>query len=496
MLSTNRGQAMGNLAKQLGITIKSLVRRPALPAIIVLTLALGIGASTALFAYLSAILWPRLDAPEPDRIVLVYVGTEEESRMNSSHSDYLDFVRSQTAVTQLARFSIFGVSVSHGQTSTFSWGHAVSGNYFSLLGATPALGRFLAPGDDEPGSENVVVLSHLFWKKAFGGDPGVLGRQVRLNGAPFTVVGVTREGFYGHSHPAGIYIPLAKTDVATAFPRIENREARWVSMLGRLAPGVTVEQAQAALERLGRSLDETVPLSDGKRRIAVLPATSYDTEGMDESFIRAAQVLLAAALLFLLLGCANVANLLLARATTRLREMGIRASLGASRARLAAGTLGESLVLCVAGGVLGLAFAALLARRLEDFVLTAPAGLAGWAEGGEMIRLNFRVFAFALLAALLSALLCGLAPFLQVLRRDILTPLKSDAAGSGTASAALLFRKLLVVAQVALSVVLLLGGSLLVRTLRNAQSADPGFRPDGLLFATIFLPRSASADGD
>lgn len=487
---------MGNLAKQLGITIKSLVRRPALPLIIVLTLALGIGASTALFGYLSAILWPQMDAPEPGRLAWVYVGTNEEPRVPTSYPDAEDFVRNQAAVTQIAGFSVFGASLSHDQTNTYTWGHLIGGSYFNLFGAAPALGRLLNPGDDEPGSENVAVLSHRLWKNAFRGDPKVLGQQIRVNGVPFTVVGVAPEGFQGHGLPAGVYAPLGKSDVATGISRMPKREARWITLIGRLAPGVTVEQAQAALENVGRALDETVPLGEEKRRVTVVPATTYDAENIDESFTKAAEVLMAAALLFLLLGCANVANLLLARAAARQREMGIRASLGASRARLAAGTLGESLVLCAAGGVLGLVFAALLARRLEYYLSTTPGGLGGWAEGGEMIRLNFRVFAFALLAGLICAVLCGLAPFLQVLRRDILTPLKSDAAGSGTPSSALLFRKLLVVAQVGLSVVLLLGGSLLVRTLNNAQSVDPGFRSNGLVFATIYLPRSASADGD
>ena len=422
---------MGNIAKQLIITIKSLIRRPALPLIIVLTLALGIGASTALFAYLSTILWPQMNAPEPDRLVWVHVGTNEEPRVPTSYPDAEDFARNQTAVTQITGISVFGASLGHDQTNTFAWGHLVGGRYFSLLGATPSLGRSLTPEDDVPGSENVAVLSYRLWKSAFGGDAGVLGKLIRVNGAPFTIVGVTREGFQGHGIPAGIYVPLGKSDLATGIGRMPVREARWISLLGRLAPGVTVEQAQAALESVGRSLDETVPLGEDKRRVTVIPATTYDPESTDENFTKAAEVLMAAALLFLLLGCANVANLLLARATARQREMGIRASLGASRARLAARTLGESIVLCIAGGALGLAFAALLARRLEYYVTTVPGGLGGWSEGGEYLRLNFRVFAFALLAALVCAVLCGLAPFFQAARRDLLTPLKSDAAGSG-----------------------------------------------------------------
>lgn len=485
-----------NIAKPLAITVKSLVRQPALPLIIVLTLALGIGASTALFAYLTAILWPQVDAPEPDRIVSVFIANNEMPRAMTSYPDYLDVVRSQTAVTQVSGFSVFGASISNSQASSYVWGHLLGGSYLSLFGATPALGRLLTPADDEPGSENTVVLSHRVWKNTFGEDPGIVGKPVRINGQPFTVVGVTHLGFQGHGIPAGLYVSLSKADAVTGLPRSPVRETRWVGIYGRLAPGATLEQAQAAFERLGRSLDETVPLPDGKRRVTVFPTTAHDPESIDENFTRAAQVLMAAALLFLLLGCANVANLLLARATARQREMGIRASLGASRSRLAAGTLGESLVLCFAGGALGLAFAAVLARRLEEYVLTTPGGLGGWSEGGELVRLNLPVFAFALLAALVCALLCGLAPFFQILRRDLLTPLKSDAAGSGTSSSSLLFRKFLVVAQVGLSVVLLLGGSLLVRTLRNAQSVDPGFRAEGLVFATLHLPRNAAPDGD
>src|SRR5690349_4666582 len=183
-----------SLTKQLAVTVKSLVRQPALPLIIVLTLALGIGASTALFAYLTALLWPRLDAPESDRIVSVHVANDEAPRTATSYPDYLDVARSQNAVTQVSGFSVFGVSVSHDRTNSFFWAHAVSGSYFSLFGATPELGRLLAPADDEPGSENAVVLSHLAWKSRFGGDPGILGKQLRLNGKPFTVVGVTRPG--------------------------------------------------------------------------------------------------------------------------------------------------------------------------------------------------------------------------------------------------------------------------------------------------------------
>ncbi len=202
---------------------------------------------------------------------------------------------------------------------------------------------------------------------------------------------------------------------------------------------------------------------------------------------------MAAALLFLLLACANVANLLLARATVRQRELGIRASLGASRRRLVGSVLSESLILCVAGGALGLAFAVGMSRRLESYVLTAPGGLGDWSEGSELVRLDLRVLVFALLTALLCGLLCGLAPVLRVLRGDLLAAIKSDAVGAAGPAGALVPRKLLVIAQVGLSVLLLLGGSLLVRTLRAAERIDPGFDPEKLLLASLYVPRSVGS---
>jgi predicted permease len=203
---------------------------------------------------------------------------------------------------------------------------------------------------------------------------------------------------------------------------------------------------------------------------------------------------MVAALLFLLLTCANVANLLLARATVRQREWGIRASLGASRRRLVGAVLSESLILCLAGGALGLGFAVLMARRINSYVMTPPAGMgSSWSEGNQLVHLDFRVFAFAIAVALLSGLLCGLAPVLRVLRGDLVAAIKSDAVGAGGPAGALAPRKLLVVAQVGLSVLLLLGGSLLFRTLRNAERIALAFDPGRLLLASLYVPQSVGS---
>jgi predicted permease len=482
---------MREFVKHLEVTLRSFARRPGMALIVVLTLALGIGASTALFAYLAAIVWPKIDAPSPERVVWVYTGNSEEPRAGTSYPEYLDLQRQQTAVRDLVAFSTFGTSVGHGQTATFAWGQLVSGAFFPFFGKPPEAGRLLLPSDDLPGAEPVLVVSHDFWVGTLGGDPGAIGRPLRLNGKSFTLVGVVPARFQGYGHTSPLYVPLAQADPVTGVPRLAKREARILNLFGRLAPGVTPRQAHEALNRTARGLDEAAPLEDGKRRFTFVPATLFDAQaGSDSTYLSAARVLMAAALLFLLLACANVANLLLARATVRQRELGIRASLGASRRRLVGAVLSESLVLCLGGGALGMAFAVWMAHRIEAYVLTAPGGLGGWSAGDELVRLDFRVFAFALAMALLCGLLCGLAPALRILRGNLLATMKTDAAGATGPSGTLSARKLLVVAQVGLSVLLLLGGSLLARSLRNAEHVDLGFKPEKLLMASLYVPRS------
>jgi putative ABC transport system permease protein len=486
---------MGEIAKDLGITLRSLARQPGMALIMVLTLALGVGASTALFAYVAAIAWPTMHAPEPERAVWVYTGTAEDPRAATSYPEYSDLRRQQTALRDLVAFSPFGATVSQGRAATFAWVQRVSGNYFSFFGARPAAGRLLQPADDRPEAEPVAVVSYLFWKGTLGGDPGALGRPLRLNGQTFTLVGVAPRGFQGQGIVSPLYVPLAQSDRLTGLPGLERRDARWLSLLGRVGPGVTLEQARQALDLTARSLDASVPLPDGKRRFTAVPVTEFDPQTGGSDYLAAARVLLAAALLFVLLACANVTNLLLARATVRQREWGIRASLGASRRRLVGSVLTESLILCLAGGALGLAFAAGMARRIDAYVLTAPGGLGSWSEGSELVVLDPRALAFALAVALFCGLLCGLAPVLRLTRGDLLAAVKTDTAGAVGPAGSLAPRKLLVIAQVGLSVLLLLGGSLLVRTLRNAERIDPGFDPQKLLLVSLYVPRNAGVPG-
>jgi predicted permease len=477
--------------RQLAMTVRSLARQPGVTVPAVLTLALGIGANTALFAYLAAVLWPQVAAPEPERVVWVYTGTPEEPLQQTPLPDYLDIRRAPTGIADLNAWSPCGLSVNLGEQTTYAWGQLVSGGYFSFFGARPAAGRLLQPADDRPEAPPVAVLSYAFWKGTLGADPGALGRVLRMNGQTVTVVGVAPDRFTGPGLPAAVYLPLAQADRVTGVPRSANREVRWVSMGGRLAPGARIEPARAVLDGLARSLDESAPVAEGERRFTVAFAGRYmSPSGGKDPYFDSARLLSAAAGLFLLLGCASIANLLLARATARQREWAIRASLGAGRLRLAAGLLLESLVLCLAGALAGLPFAMLLARRIDSYVATPPPGLGNWGEGTNLVGIDGRALTFALAVALLCTLLGGLGPVFRLTRRDLLDPLKSDAAGSGTAAGTLGVRKLLVVAQVASSVLLLLGGGLLWRSLDGAQHIDPGFSPDRLLLASIYVPRS------
>jgi len=488
---------MGELARHLVTTLRSLGRQPAVTVPVVLTLALGIGANTALFANFLQIFWPTFDAPHPERVVYVYMGTVEQPQQPTSYPDFQELQRQQQAVTDLISYSAAGASLGVGDQTTFVWQGLVSGGYFQFFALRPALGRLLQPDDDRPGADPVVVLSHRFWQSTLGGDPAILGQLLRINAQTFTVVGVAPAGFTGAGGlPPDLFAPLIQADRVTGLPRLARREGRWVNVLGRLSPGVPFGQAQAALASLGHALDESMPLTD-KRSVTAVRATGFDPDPEGTSgnpFIAASRVLMAAALLFLLLGCASVANLLLARSAARQREWGIRASLGASRTRLAGAALLESLLLCLAGGVAGLPIARLLAHRMGSYLVTGTAGIGDLRVDTEVIQLDHRALLFSLLAALLCSLLAGLGPVLRVAHRDLLAPLKSDAAGTGTPARALAARRLLLVAQVALSVLLLLGGGLLMHSLSRAAGTDPGFSTDRMLLASVFVPRQVAED--
>jgi predicted permease len=471
--------------------LRSAVRQPAMVLPAVALVAAAVGVSTALFSYLGALLWPRLDGPAPGELAAVYFGSESDPRATVSHRE-LELLRgAPEAFAQVAASSPFGASLGQGGQTRFVWGYAVSGGYFELFGARPARGRLLQPADDRPGAPPVAVLHHAFWQTRLGGDPDALGRPLELNGRTFTVVGIAPPRFQGHGHAAALYVPLAHADAVTGVPRSADPEARWLGVLVRRAPGRSWEQVEAAVAAVARAADTDHPLADGSRRPAVVPAGRHDAGFGPDPIVDSARALFAGALLFLLLACASLANLLLARAADRQREWAIRACLGEPRWRLAGTVAAESALLCGAGTLLGLPLAAALAARLEGYLLTSPAGLAGWSDWSAVVRFDGRAVAFAGLAATLCAALAASVPVARLLRGG---PIRIGGTRGGGATS-LRGRRALVAVQLALSVALCLGGGLLARSLANAAEHDPGFPTRDLHLATLYTPRNFEQAG-
>lgn len=466
--------------------LAGLVRQPGLTATVVLTLALGIGANTALFAYLCVFLWPTVDAPAPEELVTVEDVGDQVSWGRTPYGDFIEYREAARgkAFAGLAATRGYGASVRRGEETLYAWGSLVSGEYFDLFGKVPLHGRWIGPEDDRPGAPRVVVLNYPFWRRHFGADPAAVGETVYLEGdVPYTVVGVAPRGFQGEGLAWGIYTPLAHwRDLAAG---LDERAVGTVDVLGRLAPGVSRQAATEALAALARGIDEAVP-RDTPREPKLTPLTGPGAAG-DETMGGRARILMGVVALFLLLAAVNVANLLLARGVARRKDLAVRAALGGGRWRLARQVALESLFLGGAGGALGIGFGYVGTLALEPLLRTVPVGMGAWGEGSTVIAFDGRMAAFGFAAALLATLVFSTAPLLEVLRRDLVAPLKSDAAGSAAGGGSGP-RRALVVLQVALAATLLLGAGLLVRSLWSLGRTDLGFDPNGLFLASVYVP--------
>ena len=477
--------------------LRTLATAPAFTLVVVLTLALGIGANTAIFSLTDQVLLRLLPVKAPDRLVMLdgpgaFQG-RTFNRATFSYPMYRDF-RDQNTVFDgvLARFPAPITLMADGQAERVS-GELVSGNYFDVLGVRAHIGRTFTPDDDRtPGGHPIVMLSHHYWTRRFGADPRVLNRAVTLNGLPMTIVGVTPPGFYGIvvGENPDVMIPVAmKAQMTPTWDDLQNRKSRWLTIMARLKDGVSREQAEASMNVLYRQINEQEineiknPSATFRQRFVTkhlfLNAGAKGQSDLRNDFSTPILVLMGMVGLVLLIACANVANLLLARGAARQKEVAIRLALGASRGAIVRQRLVESLLLSGAGAALGLVFAwwtsSLLLRTLpfDEAARTLSAAP------------DARVVAFALAASLATAILFGLAPALQSTRPMLTTTLK-DESGSvvgGTGHAR--FRKSLVVAQVCLSVLLLAGAALFARSLYNLKTLNPGFQADQLLSFSI-----------
>jgi len=450
---------------------RTLRKSPWLSLATVLTLALGIGASLAMFGILKVALLDPLPFPEADRLVLGRATIQGQMNPWAAGADYYDY-RDQAASFQalgaLLPFPMEVTVTGDGEAERASLG-VVSANLFDALQVRPALGRTFRAADGEDGAPPVVILSQGFWQRRLGGDPAAVGKSLILEGAPYTVVGVLPAGFF-FMEPTDVWEPMRPGNWGIRFRDRYN----WF-MVGRLAPGVTLDQAQTEVDLVSARLQEAYPDTNKDKGLRLTPLQ----EALVEDYTTTLWILSGAVVLVLLIACGNGAGTLLARAPARRFEMAVRSALGASRGRLARQILAESLGLALAGGVLGVVLATWLQRFMLEYV--HPDRLGPQGSG-----LSWNGVGAALALSLMAGLLAGAYPAWRGTRASANEGLKTGERGMGDGGSG--FRSTLVVAQVALSVVLLAAAALLLRSLANLRSLDPGFDGRDVLTAKVWVP--------
>jgi len=475
------------LAQDLRYAFRQLRANPGFAAAAIFTLALGIGANTAIFRVLDAVVFRSLPVPHPEQLVLVgaYRG---DAGIGFSYPLYREIAARQQVVAGLIAMCdlpIESAALASGQPIDGVTARMVSGGYFPTLGVAPRIGRALADSDDQPSAAPVAVISDRFRRRAFGdaGAADVLGQTIRINGAPFTVVGVAPPGFFGESVGSApdLWVPFAMAPRVKAGLMI-SPAAKMISVMARLRPDVSPARAQTALGLLYTQLRELAAQTFlGREPCRVEFASgSQGLGGLRAHFSEPLWILMAIAGLVLLMACCNLANLLMARATARTHEIGVRLALGAGRARLLRQLLTESLLLTAIGTALGLALAAWGSRQL---IALAAAG-SHWQIP---IDFGWRVLSFTAGAAAAAVCLFGLAPAIAATRLEVNAALQGAGRSAGGSRGHAAFTKALVVAQIAVSLVLVAGASLLVRSFWNLLHQDFGYRPDGLLLVSLPL---------
>jgi putative ABC transport system permease protein len=467
---------MTGLASDLRFAWRTLTRTPGFTAIVIAILALGIGANTAIFSVIDAVLLRPLPYERPGELVHV----SESDRANDvagrnplAPGNFLDWRERQKSFTGLAAGSTFSFNLTGTDTPERLLGAGVTWDLFALLGVRPALGREFLREEDRPSAPRVVILSDALWRRRFAADRSVLGRSISLAGEPFTVVGVMPPRLDFPEHGVELFVPLER--------QLTVREMHWrgshyLEVVGRLRPGVTLEAARSDLNRIAAQVRRENAASNSGGGAVVLPLRENLVRGVEPGLV----ILLGAVALVLAIACANVANLLLVRASGRARELALRRALGAGVGRLVRQLVVESVLLSLAGGAVGAWLAAAIVRAL---VRLAPVELPRI----ESVAVDGRVLAFAFVVAAATGVLFGLAPALLAARRDPREGLTASGAGAAPSTARL--RGMLVVAEIALAFVLTIAAGLALQSLKRLRTLDAGFAADRLLTARITLPK-------
>src|SRR5262245_567077 len=467
-----------SMLNDLRYAVRSLGRSPAFTTISVLCLALGTGANTAVFSLLDAALIRTLPVPEPERLSIVEAIAGPGRGGSSFSYPVFRHLRDQgSAVADLFAYARADVSLSAESVTDAPDGLSVSGNYFAALGVQPALGRTFSSPD-----EAVIVLSHRYWRARFQSNPAIVGQRITLNGLPFTVAGVLPRGFYGTEigRSPDVFVPLTLRDrLVPGAPGLMQPNRFWLRVMARLKPGVTGQQVSGQLQALYQQYVDGLggTVAPGlrrvlqQRRIGLLPG-AHGAFGIGEQFGRPLRILMATAGAVLLIACVNVAGLLLTRGIARRREVAIRLALGAGRRRLMRELIAESAILTIAGTAAGLVVGAWCANALTAFL----------ADRVLEVSLDRRMLAFAVVTAVVTVTVFGIGPALRATRED-LTPVFR--AGRILTRRGRWSGRLLLPVEVALTLVLLVGAGLFVRTLVNLRTMDPGFRGDHVAVATM-----------
>jgi len=471
---------MGTLSQDFRYGLRMLRKSPGFTAVAIITLALAIGANTAIFSAVYPVLLRPLPFDHPDRLVTIGEARHATGCCSyiASYPDFLDWTRTARSFQSLAGYASDAFTITGNGEPKTMFCAMVTPNFFSTLGVTPMLGRSFIAGEDLPEGSGPIValLSYSFWRSDFGGDASVIGRVVRLDGKPVTIIGVLPRNFeLGPAGPVPIWVPLHLNPYETT-----ARGARWLSVIGRLAAGVTLQQARAEMQTITAQLARQYPQQDAAVTVSLAPLREEIVGDVRPLLI----VLFGFVSLVLLIGCVNLANLQVSRSIDRRREFAIRTALGASRLHLVLQLLIESLLLSVAGAIIGFLSAALgvwlLVRSIPESQLVAMPYLN---DAG----ISFPVLGFVAGITLLTALLFGLGPGLSVSHTPVTEVLKDESRG-GTSGTHVLLRSTMVIVEIAISLVLLVAGGLMLQSLRALLEQDPGFDPDHVLTFLVNMP--------